>query len=236
MNKGRQVTELQVEGIHVELRQKRIRSLRISVHPPEGEVRVSAPFWMSESRILSAILEKKDWILEAKKRWAGVFVLPKIQALDGEVLQLQEESLVLRVHERESARSSLQRIGNELHLSVSKGSSQLSRQKRIELWYRNQFESLLPEILEFWSQKLGVEYQTFQIKKMKSRWGSCHTKSKKITLNLELMRCKSIALHYVVLHELAHLIEPSHNARFKGILDQHLPDWREIQKSLPVHL
>jgi predicted metal-dependent hydrolase len=236
MVKQAQVTHLQVEGIPIELRRKNIRSFRISVHPPKGEVKVSAPFWMSEARILEAVLERHDWMVQARKRWEGVRFLPVIQIQEGETLTYRNETLTLRVFEGNSTRSTVHQVGKELHLRVSSNSSQLARQKVLDRWYRDQLLSLLPEVMDPWKQKLGVEVGAVQIKKMKSRWGSCHPKSKKITLNLELMRCDPKALEYVVLHELAHLIEPSHNARFKAILDEQLPEWRDIQKSLPLHL
>ena len=235
MGKKVEVTQIQIEGISIELRRKKIRSFRISVHSPGGEVRVSAPLWMSDSRILNAILERKDWIIESRKRWEGVAVLLPIEIKDGHLLHFRGEDLTLKVFENAQARSTLQRIGNELHLRAGIASSQVSRQKMVERWYRDQLQSLLPEVLTRWQQKLGVQAGSIQIKKMKSRWGSCHPKSKKITLNVELMRCAPRALDYVVLHELAHLIEPSHNSRFKAILDEHLPGWREIQKALPMN-
>ena len=76
---------------------------------------------------------------------------------------------------------------------------------------------------------MGVQSSGFSVRKMKTRWGSCTPTSRTIRFNSELGRKSPECLEYVVVHELAHLIERSHNARFKAILDGHMPDWREIE-------
>ena len=76
---------------------------------------------------------------------------------------------------------------------------------------------------------MGVKTERFSVRKMKTRWGSCTPLTRSIRLNSELGLKSPECLEYVVVHELAHLIERSHNARFKAILDRFMPDWREIE-------
>ncbi len=79
---------------------------------------------------------------------------------------------------------------------------------------------------------MGVAMPDIAIRRMKTRWGTCNTAAKRVTLNLELARRDPALLEYVIVHELAHLIERGHNARFYAVMDTHLPDWKRRRKAL----
>lgn len=79
---------------------------------------------------------------------------------------------------------------------------------------------------------MGVQVAEFRIKKMKTRWGTCNTRARRIWINAELVRKSHECLEYIVVHEMVHLFERSHNARFKALMDRFLPVWREYQRGL----
>ena len=67
---------------------------------------------------------------------------------------------------------------------------------------------------------------------MKTKWGSCNYAAKNIRLNTELVKKPKDLLEYVIVHELAHLLEPNHSGRFTALLDQHYPYWQEARVEL----
>jgi predicted metal-dependent hydrolase len=99
-------------------------------------------------------------------------------------------------------------------------------------WYRRELKKLIPPLLKKWQAALGVQIAEWGIRRMKTRWGSCNAKARRIWLNLELAKKPAPCLEYLVVHELAHLIERRHNDRFVAILDRHLPQWRLHREEL----
>jgi predicted metal-dependent hydrolase len=79
---------------------------------------------------------------------------------------------------------------------------------------------------------MGVEVNSFRIKKMKTRWGSCNRKAGRIWFNLELAKKPAECLEYIVVHEMVHLLERGHNRVFYGYMDRFLPDWRRYNNLL----
>ena len=97
---------------------------------------------------------------------------------------------------------------------------------------RRALKRLLPPLVEEWAERMGVEVPAIRVRRMTTRWGTCNTKTRTVTFNLELARREPELLEYVVVHELAHLRERGHGAAFKAIMDRHLPDWRLLRRAL----
>ncbi len=221
-----------VEGIPIELRIKRIRSFRITVHPPGDRVVVSAPREMREEKILQSILSRVDWIRSVKKRWEGVVLPKRMEYLDGDRIRFFDSVLEVRNLKSERMRSSIVRGNGVIEIHAPLGASLRFKESLFDRWHRREVLEILPGMLKRWAARMGVRHGPITVRKMKTRWGTCNPGTKKITINSDLVRFPLSALEYVVVHELAHLIEPSHNARFKGIMDLHLPDWRQTKKIL----
>lgn len=100
--------------------------------------------------------------------------------------------------------------------------------ERDRAFLREEIGRLLPK----WEERTGLHCSCWQIRDMKTRWGSCNTRTGKLWFALMLARQPEECVEYVVLHELAHLYEPSHNARFWAFLDLHMPEWREIRRKM----
>jgi predicted metal-dependent hydrolase len=73
---------------------------------------------------------------------------------------------------------------------------------------------------------LGVTVERFFVQRMKTRWGSCTPSTRSVRLNTDLAKKPRECLEYIVVHEMVHLLEPTHNARFVGMMDRFLPQWR----------
>jgi predicted metal-dependent hydrolase len=107
----------------------------------------------------------------------------------------------------------------------------------LEAWYRAQIRARTPELLARWEATLGVRAGKMMVQRMRTRWGGCNPSTGVIRLNTDLARKPPECLEYILVHELAHLLEPTHNARFQGLMDHFLPDWRmrrQVLNGLPL--
>jgi predicted metal-dependent hydrolase len=102
----------------------------------------------------------------------------------------------------------------------------------IEPWQKKQLHENIGILVQKYEKIMGVSVSEFRIKKMKTRWGTCNTRARRIWINLELVRKSLDCLEYIVVHEMVHLLERSHNARFKAFMDTYLPDWRVSKQEL----
>ncbi len=106
------------------------------------------------------------------------------------------------------------------------------REQVLQQWYRKQLKVLIPSLLEKWQLVLGVQVAKWGIKRMKTKWGACTIKARRIWINLELAKKPVQCLEYIIVHELVHLLERHHNDRFRKLMDQFMPQWRLHQEEL----
>lgn len=228
---------LTVSGVEVSVLRKAIRHLRLGVYPPHGAVRLAAPIGVSEEEIQLAIVNRLPWIRRQQARFAGRPPQTQPEMVSGERHYFLGQPYVLQVRERKgAARVSLQGA-DSIELLVPPSSSHVDRARALEHWYREQLKALIPPLLTTWQPEMRVEAAQWGIKKMKTRWGSCNIRARRIWLSLELARKPAACLEYVVVHELTHLLERRHNRRFVAYMDQFLPTWRlaraEINRPQP---
>ncbi|MET3243791.1 putative metal-dependent hydrolase [Burkholderia sp. OAS925] len=124
-----------------------------------------------------------------------------------------------------------------LELALRPGSDVSKRREALEAWYREQLPVAVPPLLEKWEPMLGVKTRRILVQHMKTKWGSCNPVTGNIRLNTDLARKPSECVEYILVHELLHLIEPAHNARFQSLMDRFMPQWRQIRDEvnrLPV--
>ena len=120
----------------------------------------------------------------------------------------------------------------EVILTVPEGSTAAQRESIVRRKYKALLEEEAGRILDFWSDKTGLRYASWHSRLMKSRWGSLTIQDRKVCLTTRLAEKPEICLIYVALHEVAHVKEANHGPRFKAILTEHMPSWREAEKIL----
>ena len=219
-------------GIPVEIVRKDIKSLHLGVYPPHGRVRVAAPLVVSDEAVRLAVIDKLGWIRRQKTRFTEQSRQSQREMVNGESHYFQGRRYRLRVHAQEGpARVALRGIGS-LDLFVRSGASAEQREAVLLSWYREQLKALIPPLLEKWQSVLGVEVTHWGIRKMKTKWGSCNIEARRIWLNLELAKKSTRCLEYIVVHEMAHLLERQHNERFMALMDQAMPNWRSLREEL----
>lgn len=225
------MNHIKVSNIEIDIIKKNIKNLYISVLPPSGSVRVSAPLKMNDEMIKSFIMSKVPWIIKSQSRFKNRAVQIERKYVSGESIYLWGRRYEMNVEYTKTA-CKIDIIGDKLYFCIRKQSTMEQRQSALNEWYRRQLKDKVPPLLEKWQDILGVKVQEFRIKKMRTRWGTCNINYKRIWLNLELAKKPPECLEYVVVHELVHLLERNHNKVFKAYMDKFLPDWRNIKDEL----
>ena len=220
---------IHIDDMAVTVTRKAIRTLRLRVCPPHAEVRVSVPWHMAQADVLRFVRSKEAWIRGHRERILAARPAPLLRILDGERVPLWGREHVLRV-ERGAARMAV--VDGAILLRVPDESDPELCARVLDRGCRKLLLERAQELAEHWSSAMGVPLPELRVRSMRTRWGSCNPRARRVWLNIELARRAPECLEYVVVHELAHLLERGHTARFTAILDQHLPHWRQVRRML----
>ncbi len=223
--------QIMIDSIPVTIERKRIKNMYLRILPPDGRVSVSAPIRMREDEIEHFIRVKLPWIRLQQEKLEHRHIHQELEYISGEEIYFQGKSYRLIVMETEG-RGRIVVEGEEVHLYIKKTNTREQRKKLLHTWYKRAMEQDIPFLLTKWEKQLGVKASYVSIRDMKTRWGTCHIQKKAICLNLQLAKRPQYCLEYVLVHELVHLLEKSHNYVFKGYMDHFLPNWRSIRNEL----
>lgn len=232
MNTKTDKYHINVRGISVEVVRKDIKNFYIGVHPPNGHVRVSAPLHFDEDAIRMAIITRLAWIRRKQAEFAKQERQPQREFVTGESHYFQGKRYRLDVLEQDCPPKVWLPNNTKIALSVRPGSDRARREAVVHRWYRQHLYAQLPPLLAKWEPKMDVTVNEVRIKKMKTLWGSCNIEAKRIWLNLELAKKPNSCLVYVLVHEMVHLLERTHNDRFRELMDNFLPQWRTYRDEL----
>lgn len=227
---------LKLGDIAVDVVLKDIKNVHLSVYPPAGRVRISAPSRMSLDTIRVFVISKLPWIKQQQKKfrdqeretpreylnreshyvWGKRYLLKTIECDEPPSVELKHDTMILRLRP---------------------GTAEAKRQAIVEEWYRQQLKHAAPPLIAKWEPIMGVKVDRFFVQRMRTRWGSCNAATHRIRLNTDLARKPPECLEYIVVHEMVHLLEPTHNPRFVDFMDRLMPQWRfyrERLNQLPV--
>ncbi len=222
---------LQIDDLRVEVVRKAVRYSRLTVRPPTGEIRLAVPLRTPEATIRELILQKQAWIRKHQAAFQARPPEPVLHYEAGETHYYQGQALRLRVQERPGPAQVSVHEG-ELLMQLPGPATAAQRGQVLARWRRAQLQALLPHLVAKWEPVVGAQAAAWGIKQMKTRWGTCSIRAQRIWLNLELSKWPLACLDYVVVHELTHLHERLHNARFWGLLGQAMPEWRTPHEAL----
>lgn len=218
------------ENLHIEVTRKPIRALRLRICPPHAAVRLSVPLHVGEAEVRRFIEARTDWILRHRARMLARPHTPPPDYADGDTFRLWGDDHVLRVVV--AARASLCLDGEALVLAVPAGADTARRARAVDQGLRRMLLARTQPLLPLWSARMGVREPAVRLRNMKTRWGTCNPRAGRVWLSTALAHYPPECLEYVVVHELAHLLERGHGARFEAILDRHLPGWRQTRALL----
>ena len=224
-------TRMEVAGIPVQVVKKAIKNLHLSVLPPDGKVRVSAPESLSDASIQMFVRAKIGWIRRQQEKFAAQPRQTERRFVSGETLYVWGRRYYLQV-EHGGRSNALALSGDRAVLTVRRESTAKQREAFVNEWYRTLLKAEIERRLPEWEARTGLSCSSWQTKYMTTRWGTCNTQTKKIWLNLQLAKKPHECLDYILLHELAHLKVRNHGKDFVAILDAHMPFWREIKREL----
>ena len=219
------VRQLKLGNITVDVVLKDIKNIHLSVHPPTGRVRISAPSRLTLDTIRVFAISKLGWIKQQQKKLREQDRESPREYLDRESHYVWGKRYLLRVSEPDQA-PSVELKHNRMLLKVRPGTDERRRQSIVEGWYREQLKNALPPHIAKWEPLLDVKVVRLFVQRMKTKWGSCNPGAGHIRLNTELAKKPPECLEYIVVHEMAHLLEPTHNARFRALMDRFMPKWQ----------
>lgn len=223
---------IRVDNIPIEVTKKNVKHLRMVAYPSRKSVRISSPYHVDHNEIVEFAESKAGWIKKhfentgtKNKRLSDVFT-------DGSTHYLWGEPFRLRVIGGANHFSVAKMADQTVELRVKQGSSLNVRERVMREWYRRELKRPIPEIIKKWEPVMNVKVKEWNVKKMKTRWGTCNTRAGRIWLSLELAKREPEFLEYIVVHEMTHLLERLHSRRFYKLMDRFMPGWWAIDKRL----
>ncbi len=219
------MAKIQLGNIAVEVVQKSIKNIHLSVYPPQGKVRIAAPLRMDLGTIRVFAASKIGWIKRQQHKLQNQARESPRECIDRESHYLWGKRYLLKVVEQDTP-PSVQLQHSAMVLYVRPGADNDKKQSVLNEWYRQQMKDEIHLLLGKWTPHMGVEVPSFIVRKMKTKWGSCTPASKSMLINLELAKKPAECLEYIVVHELTHLLESTHNSRFIALMSQFMPKWR----------
>ncbi len=226
------MNSLQIADIEIEVIRKNIKNIHLSVHPPNGRVRLAVPESMNNESVRLFAISKLSWIKKQKKRFESQEREIPRQFVSGESHYIFGKRYLLNVIETKGKQRVEIANNSYINLYARLGSTKEKREKIVDEWYRSNLKREIPKLIEKWEQLMGVSVCEWNVKKMKTRWGTCNVQAKRIWINLELAKKNPRCLEYIVVHEMVHLLERKHNDRFKSFMDKFLPNWRSIKSEI----
>ncbi len=229
-------THVQLGDIAVSVVRKDIRNVHLSVHPPTGRVTISAPSHLGLDTIRVFAISRLAWIRQQQRRLVGQERETPRDYINRESHYVWGRRYLLKLVEGD-APPSVELVHRELTLHVRPGTTVAKRQEILDAWYRDQVRAAVVPLLRKWEKLMVVTVAEVFVQRMKTKWGSCNPRRRNIRLNTDLAKKPSDCLEYIVVHEMVHLLEPTHNARFVALMDQFMPKWqsnRQLLNQLPV--
>ncbi|KAB1085077.1 M48 family metallopeptidase [Neorhizobium galegae] len=225
------VTELDIGGISVDVVFKDIKNVHLSVYPPTGRVRISAPSRMSLENIRLFAIAKLGWIKNQQTKLQRQDRESPREFIERESHYLWGQRYLLQIAENGDS------IGVEadyrrIILHVEADASRQRRQAIIDEWYRRELKQAAKPLIAKWETQLEERVDRFFVQRMKTKWGSSNPRLKTIRLNLELAKKHPECLDYVIIHEIMHFLVPDHGTRFVQMMDQNMPNWRLVRQRL----
>ena len=225
------ISKIQLGEIDADVCRKDIKNVHLSVHPPTGHVTISAPTHMKLETVRVFAISKLDWIKKQQRKIREQDRETPREFRERESHFLWGKRYLLTIEENDAAPEIELKAGKMVLFARPKTTSQ-QHGKFIAEWYRTLLKEEIPPLIRKWETEMGVRVDSFAVRRMKTKWGSCNPERKSILLNLELAKKPKPCLEYLVVHEMAHLIEPTHNDRFYSLMDLFMPNWEHRRSEL----
>ena len=230
------VTQIELGGIVLDVVKKDIKNVHLSVYPPTGRVRLAAPTRMNLDTIRLFAISKLGWIRQQQKKLREQERESPREYTNRESHHVWGRRVLMKLVEADGP-PSVQLRHSKLLVSVRPGTDETAREAIVANWYRQLLKAEVPPLIAAWEPRLNVTVCGFYVQQMKTKWGSCNPTALNIRLNTELAKKPKECLEYIIVHEMSHLLEPTHGPGFLALMDRFLPAWRgtrALLNSLPA--
>ena len=214
--------------INVEYR--KIKTIRITVYPPDGETRIFAPVNADDDSIIKFAASKIHWIEKHREKFRRAAAVKNHQQND-KTHFVWGSAYNLEIIEK-AGYSKISLEDNVLKMKIPPGTSADKKQQILDKWYHRLLAATAPALVEKWEKITGLKIKQIFYRKMKTHWGSCNPKKQTIRLNTELAKKPLFCLEYVIVHEMLHLIESAHNQNFYRLMEKYIPNWKTIRRQM----
>ncbi len=222
---------IRLGDVEIAVTRKAVKNVHLSVHPPAGHVTLVAPTGTRLEVARAYAISKLGWIRDQQAKLLAQARETPRQFIERESHTLWGRHYLLSVVEMD-AKPAVKLDHRRITLTVRPGSTLAKREAVMQEWHRALLHQAVPALIEKWAAKLGVTVTRYYLQRMKTKWGGCNHRAGNIRLNTELVKKPKDLLEYVVVHEMLHLIEPTHSERFVALLARHYPTWREARAEL----
>jgi predicted metal-dependent hydrolase len=223
--------QITLGNLKIDVTYKNIKNVHLSVYPPSGKVRISAPLRLELDTIRIYAISKLSWIRKQQTKLNEQAREPARDYVSRESHYYLGKRYLLKILEIESSPKIILKHST-IEMQIRPGTSTEKREAILDEWYRQRMKEIVPTIIHTWEKTLNVNVRAFGIKRMKTKWGSCNRKAGRIWLNLELAKKPRSCIEYVVIHEMVHLLERKHGEKFTFHMDNFLPMWKSLKEEL----
>ena len=222
---------IQIGELSIRVTRKDIKNVHLSVHPPDGRVTLAAPSATRLDVARAYAISRLGWIRRQQEKLKNQARETSRRFIERESHYLWGRRHLLSVAYRD-AKPSISLDHKRITLTVRRDSDAQKRAEVIHEWHKSLLHEVAPVLIRKWEPKLKVKVAGYFLQQMKTKWGSCNHRVGHIRLNTELVKKPKDLLEYVIVHEMVHLLEPTHSERFLEILGKHYPTWREARAEL----
>jgi len=218
--------------LSIDVVRKDIKNMHLAVYPPTGRVRIAVPLRIDDESVRLFAISKISWIRKQQRSFVAQDRQPPRQYKERESHYLLGKRYLLRVIEQNAPPNVILNTKTYIHLYVRPNTSPEQRETILNEWYRTELKKLIQPIIDKWKEQIGVNVNEWQVKQMKTKWGTCNIEERRIWINLELAKKPLHCLEYIIVHELIHLLERHHNDRFLTLMEKFMPQWKAYKEEL----
>ncbi|MEI6050677.1 MAG: SprT family zinc-dependent metalloprotease [Bacteroidota bacterium] len=218
--------------LSIDVVRKDIKNMHLAVYPPTGRVRIAVPLLVNDEAVRLFAISKIAWIRKHQRNFVTQDRQPPRQFKERESHYFQGKRFLLRIIEQNSPAKVELQTKTYIDLYLRPNSTKEQRETIINEWYRSELKKLIQPIIDKWSLQIGITVLDWQMKQMKTKWGTCNIEKKRIWINLELAKKPLYCLEYIIVHEMIHFLERHHNDRFLTLMGKYMPQWKFFKEEL----
>jgi predicted metal-dependent hydrolase len=226
------MSQIVVDGLIIDVVKKEIKNLHLAVYPPSGRVRIATPLNVTDEAVRLFAISKMAWIKKNQAKFKSQQRQPERRYITGESHYFRGQRYLMNIVNHSGNPKVVIRTKKYIDLYVKDGYSQEQRENVMTNWYRKNLKEQIPALIEKWQKIIGVDGVQWEVKKMKTKWGTCNRDAKRIWLNLELVKKPEHCLDYIIVHEMVHFLERNHTEKFVAYMDKFMPQWRTHKQEL----